>query len=75
MLAVMADRVSEPDANLVPLHAPLAVQLEATGVVDHVSLGTTLPVPEVGLEEKLMVPAVWAFAPAAHRMRESAMSA
>ena len=67
----MAARVSEPDANLVPLHPPLAVQLDATGVVDHVSLGITLPVPDVGLAVKVMVPAVCAFAPSRKDQRSA----
>ncbi len=71
----MAATVSEPDANLVPLHPPLAVQLEATGEVDHVSRGVTLPVPDVGLAVKVMVPAAWAFEAVAQRIRGSARSA
>ena len=41
---VIAARVSLPEANFVPLQAPPATQLEATGVVDQVSTGTRLPV-------------------------------
>ena len=62
MLLVIEARVSLPDANLVPLHPPLAVQLEATGDVVHVSTGTRLPVAEVLLAVNVIVPAVWAWA-------------
>jgi hypothetical protein len=60
LFAVIAGRVSVPDANLVPLQAPLAVQLVATGVVDQVSTGVRLPVADVLLAVKVMVPAVCA---------------
>src|SRR5215510_9886357 len=60
LLAVMVASVSLPEANLVPLHAPLAVQLDATGDVDQVSTGVRLPVAVVWLAVKLMVPAVCA---------------
>ena len=62
MLLVIEARVSLPDANLVPLHPPLAVQLEATGDVDHVSTGTRLPVAEVLFAVNVTVPAVCACA-------------
>jgi len=62
LLAVIEANVSVPEANLVPLQAPLAVQLEATGVVDQVSTGARLPVAEVLFAVKLMVPAVCAWA-------------
>src|SRR5215467_6162483 len=62
LLAVIEVSVSLPDANFVPLQPPLAVQLVATGDVDHVSTGVRLPVAVVWLPEKLMVPAVCACA-------------
>jgi len=59
---VMVASVSLPDANFVPLQLPLAVQPEATGVVDHVSTGTRLPAAEVWFAVKVIVPAVCASA-------------
>src|SRR5689334_1688734 len=60
--------VCEPDAALVPDQPPLAVQLVATGFVDQVSLGVTLPVPLLGLAVSETVPAVcaWAAPASAH---------
>ena len=75
LLAVMVATVSLPEANLVPLHAPLAVQLEATGVVDHVSTGVRLPVAEVWFAVKLMVPAVCAWAKVPSSSKGSARKA
>src|SRR4051812_19289973 len=75
LLAVMVATVSLPEANLVPLQAPLAVQLEATGVVDQVSTGVRLPVAEVLFAVKLMVPAVCAWARDPSTSRGSARKA
>jgi hypothetical protein len=58
----MAVSVWFPDAAFVPDHPPLAVQLVATGLVDQVSLGVTLPVPLLGLAVNVTVPAVCACA-------------
>src|SRR5688572_3628570 len=58
----MAGKVSVPEANLVPLQAPLAVQLDATGVVDQVRTGVRLPVAEVLLAVNVMLHAVCAWA-------------
>src|SRR6185295_1786633 len=71
----MVARVSLPEANLVPLQPPLALQLLATGEVDQVSTGARLPVADVLFAEKLMVPAVWACAAAANASRGSTLSA
>src|SRR5689334_8057818 len=71
----MVASVSLPEANLVPLHAPLAVQLEATGVVDQVSTGVRLPVAEVWFAVKLMVPALCACAHEASTSRGRARKA
>jgi hypothetical protein len=68
----MAASVSLPEANLVPLQPPLAAQLDATGVVDQVSTGVTLPVPEAGLAVKVMVPAVCARANVPNNINDSA---
>jgi hypothetical protein len=62
LLEVMVDSVCEPDANLVPLHPPLATQLVAAGVVDHVSTGTRLPTAADLFTVKVTVPAVCACA-------------
>jgi hypothetical protein len=62
VLALIDAKVSLPEANLVPLQPPPAVQLVATGEVDQVSTGAKLAVEEILLEVKVMVPAVWAWA-------------
>jgi hypothetical protein len=54
----MVATVSLPDANLVPLQPPLAVQLVATGEVDQVRTGAKLAVDDVLFAVKVMVPAV-----------------
>lgn len=60
LLLVIVASVWLPDASFVPLQAPLAVQDEATGDVDHVKTGTRLLVAVVLFAVKVMVPAVWA---------------
>src|SRR6185436_11449800 len=75
LLAVIVGSVSLPEANLVPLHAPLAVQLDATGEVDQVSTGVSDPVAEVWLAVKLIVPAVCACATEPSRASDSVSSA
>jgi len=72
---VMLASVSLPEANLVPLHAPLAAQLEATGVVDQVSFGVRLPVADVWFALKVMEPAVCAWAKVPSNSRGSAKKA
>jgi hypothetical protein len=74
-LDVIAASVSLPEANLVPLHPPLARQLVATGVVDQVNTGTRLPVAEVCFAVKVTVPAVCACAAAPNNSSGSARSA
>ena len=67
--------VSEPEANFVPLHAPLAVQVDATGDVDQVSTGAKPVDEEVRFAVKVMVPAVWACANEPNNNSDSAKEA
>jgi hypothetical protein len=46
-LEVMLGNVCVPEAAFVPDHPPLAAQLAAVGLVDHVRTGVMLPVADV----------------------------
>jgi hypothetical protein len=63
----MAGRVTVPETALVPDQPPLARQLDATGVVDHVSTGTVLPTADVVFARSVTTPAVCACAADAPR--------
>ena len=71
----MVASVSVPEANFVPLQAPLAVQLVATGEVDQVSTGAKPVEDEVRFAVKVMVPAVCACAKVPNNSSGSARSA
>jgi hypothetical protein len=75
LLEVMVASVSLPEANFEPLQSPLAVQPEATGEVDQVRTGVRLPVAEVWLAVKVMVPAVCARAKLPSNNRDNANTA